>query len=63
MKLCVKINLALNICYRFKSMQIVLNKTKQNKKNTREDSETLIMAKIRPNTVKRFTSVISVVID
>lgn len=41
-------------------MQTVLNK---NKTNTREDSETLIMAKIRPNTVQRLTSVISVVID
>ena len=42
-------------------MQITLNKTKQ--KGTREDSETLIMAKVHPYTVKRFTSVISVVTD
>lgn len=58
---CVKMNLAHWICCRLKSIQIALNKTKQ--KNTQEDSETLIMAKIRPNTAEKFTSVISVVID
>ena len=61
MKFCVKINLTLNVCCRFKSMQITLNKTKQ--KGTRKDSETLIMVKVHPYTVKRFTSVISVVTD
>lgn len=47
-------------------MQIVPNKTKQNnniKKLIREDSQKLIVAKILLNTVKRFASVMPVVID